>query len=101
MHHYNLQFLGLLLFAFDSASAQTRDSIYRVDIRYSHGKYDFKYKGMRSSEEFISFRREMDSFIIYKYYSVQKLADQGKLVHADTTYYSVWGVIGKGKYLKR
>lgn len=81
-------FLILIFFllADYNSVCQSNDSLFRVDIWYSNGQADFKLKGIKSTEEFISFKKEGDRFVISKYYVVQKLTAHNKLVSSDTTY---------------
>jgi hypothetical protein len=79
-------FLFGFLFLNYSAGAQSKDSIFRVDIWYSNGHYDFKQNGVSSFEEFISLRKESGSFLTSKYYTVKKLAAKDKSVHTDTSF---------------
>ena len=51
---------------------------------------------MKSSEDFISFRKADSLFLVSKYYSVQKLASRDKSIHSDTTFSSSKKVITNG-----
>ncbi|MEO6358325.1 MAG: hypothetical protein ABIO56_16950 [Ferruginibacter sp.] len=89
-------FLNFLFLTYYSARAQSNDTVFQVDIWYSTGQWDFKLEGMKSSEEFISFRKADSLFLVSKYYSVQKLASRDKSIHSDTTFSSSKKVITKG-----
>lgn len=82
-------FLAFTFLGYYTASAQSNDSISKVDIWYSTGQWDFKLNGMKSSEEFISYRKEGSSFFVSKYYKVQKLAPRDKPIHSDTIFSSI------------
>ena len=99
---FNISYLVLsfIFLTYFSATAQSNDSIFQVDIWYSTGQWDFKLDGTKSSEEFISYRKQSNSFVISKCYSVQKLAFRDKTVRSDTTFSSFVKVITKGEMEK-
>jgi hypothetical protein len=90
VNYYYLIVSPILLFSY-SALAQSKDSVFQVNIRYSNGQWDFKLNGIKSSEEFILFKKYKDSFILAKYFSVEKLERRDKTLLTDTFYYPTLG----------